>query len=156
MSLCDVYKTLKADGYNYIARERIGGETAHKAYPSKLGAGYISHNWVYVNRHDGTQPVVDGGIVTIDEAIKLAAAVDEKKNAKGNKRRKRKSKICLCCGTSFISQTKAMYCCEGCRFAVITVKRMRARGFSDEDIRHMKCRFIDKINMFFDKEEHNE
>lgn len=153
MSLRAVYERLKADGYTYIAKEYIGGETAHKEPPTRLGSGYISKKWVYVNRREGMPTVVATGVVTIDEAIQLAISVEAMSQGSGYKGCKAKTKVCLCCGTRFISYTKAKYCCEDCRLAVGTAKRLRRRGFGDDEIRNINSRLIKKINMFLDRKE---
>lgn len=99
--------------------------------------------------------VVESGIVTIDEAISLAISV-EKASCVGYRGYKEKSKVCLCCGSRFISYTKAKYCCEDCRLAVGTAKRLRRRGFGDDEIRNINSRLIEKISMFLDRSDDNE
>ena len=42
------YIFLKNLGYKYIARERIGGESAHKETPIADATGYHSNGWRYV------------------------------------------------------------------------------------------------------------
>ena len=152
------YIFLKNLGYKYIARERIGGESAHKETPIADATGYHSNGWRYVWRFEEIPPVVNKGWIGIDEAIERAvtAEIAYRKQKAHDKYIKRTNKMiteCAVCGSKFVKRRNpSRYCSERCRSARTYIANCRKHGKSDDYMLKSKSNYKKEIMMLLERE----
>lgn len=152
------YIFLKNLGYKYIARERIGGESAHKETPIADATGYHSNGWRYVGRFEEIPSVVNKGWIGIDEAIERAVTAEiayqkQKAHDKYIKRRNKTTTECAVCGSNFVrSHNSLRYCSERCRSARTYIAHCRKDGKSDDYMLKSKSNYKKEIMMLLERE----
>lgn len=152
------YIFLKDLGYKYIARERLGGESAHKETPIADEIGYQSNGWRYVLRFEEIPPVVTKGWIGIDEAIERAitAEIAYRKQKAHEKYIERKNKMtteCAVCGRKFVKRRNpSQYCSERCHSARAYIAYCRKVGKSDDYMLKSKSKYKKEIMMLLERE----
>lgn len=152
------YIFLKNLGYKYIARERLGGESAHKETPIADGTGYHSNGWRYVWRFEEIPPVVNEGWIGIDEAIERAVAAEiayrkQKAHEKYMERKNKMTTECAVCGSKFVRRHNSFrYCSERCHSARAYIANCRKDGKSDDYMLKSKSRYKKEIMMLLERE----
>lgn len=156
--IVNVYKALKKHGYQYIAAERIGGETAHKTVPvysQKLG--WLSDGWRFVVKAAEHANVVDRGYMHIDEVIAYVKEHEDDmlfQSWEGNKPKKQRiyTNTCKLCGAVYRGRTfRSVYCSDECRNAMMYIQAGLRENRSVSQMRNTTSKYKELVNFYFDR-----
>lgn len=155
--IVEVYESLKNDGYQYIAAENIGGETAHKKKPMhSTKCGWVSVGWRFVCKAAEHENIVKKGYMHIDDVIAYAVEHEDDMLRNSSDGKKKKSqrlyrRICAVCGAGFVTRTIKGRCCSNeCKNALLFIQSSVCRGRSEESLRATKSMHHDLVNLYFD------
>jgi hypothetical protein len=155
--IVNVYKALKKHGYQYIAAERIGGETAHKTVPVySQKFGWLSDGWRFVVKAAEHANVVDRGYMHIDEVIAYVKEHEDDMLFQSWEGKLIYTKTCKLCGAVYRGRTvRSVYCSDGCRYAMIYIQEGLREKRSVSQMRNTTSKYKELVNFYFDRLEKN-